>query len=260
MKLHADVFGEGPNLVLLHGFTGSAATWAPYRDALTGFRVIAIDLPGHGRTDVAPDGATFEDIADATVASARAHGADRAAWLGYSMGGRVALQVAARHPACVSRLVVESASPGLRSPEERSHRTAADDALAARILEGGLEAFVDRWAAQPLFASQKRLPPATLARERDARLANSAEGIAGGLRAMSVGRQPSLWEALEGMHMASLVVVGADDTKYVALGREAAERLPHARLEILYRAGHTVHLEQPSAFWAIVRSFLEESR
>ncbi len=257
MKLASTVRGEGAPVVLLHGFTGSADTWAPYRAHTRGLRVIAVDLPGHGRSP-APRGASFVEVADAVVGVLDDLGVDRAAWLGYSMGGRVALQIAVRHAARVDALVVESASPGLRSVEERAQRLAADEALADTIERDGLGPFVERWAAQPLFASQQRLPADVLARERDARLANTAEGIAAGLRAMSVGRQPSLWEDLRGLSMRTLAIVGEDDAKYVALGRSIVEAVPRAVLRVTPGAGHTVHLERPVAFWREVRSFLAE--
>lgn len=258
MNLHGDVFGEGPALVLLHGFAGNAATWAAYRQFVRNRRVVAIDLPGHGRSPSPPEGATFEDVVDAVVEAAVACGAEAADWMGYSMGGRMALGVARRHPGRIGRLVIESASPGIRSVEERAERAAADDALAARIVAGGLDAFLDRWASQPLFASQKRLPAATLGRERAVRLANRADGVADGLRAMSVGRQPCLWDTLAEVTMRTLIVVGSDDAKYVAIGREAAGILPSAEFHVVEDAGHTVHLEQPQRFWSRVRSFLEE--
>lgn len=256
MKLNSIEFGEGPPLVLLHGFTGSAETWMPYRREVQGHRVISIDLPGHGGSPMPPAGASFEDVSDAVASVLDGYGVTDAGWLGYSMGGRVALQVAVRHSDRVARLVVESASPGIPDPTERAGRAAADDALAERIVRDGLETFVDRWAAQPLFATQKRLASEVLAREREARLANTADGIAAGLRALSVGRQPSLWESLGEVTIPTLLLVGADDQKYVAIGRRARTVMPRAHLEVVPDAGHTVHLEKPTAFWRSVRAFL----
>jgi len=259
VKLHSIEFGHGAPLVLLHGFTGSAATWTRYRRDLDGYRVIAIDLPGHGASPP-PAHASFEDVADAVASVLDSRGVTNAAWLGYSMGGRVALQIAARHPERVGQLVVESASPGISDPAERARRAAADDALADRIVRDGLEAFVDRWAAQPLFATQKRLAADVLAREREARLANTADGIAAGLRALSVGRQPPLWEQLRAAAMPALLLVGAEDEKYLAIGHRAVSTMPEARLEVVADAGHTVHLEQPGRFWSTVRAFLSAAR
>lgn len=256
MKLSVTRFGEGLPLVLLHGFTGSAATWEAYAEDLRGFRVLAVDLPGHGGTASPSGSPAFEEIADAVVAVLDDEGVQRCAWLGYSMGGRVALQALVRHPDRIDRIVIESASPGLRDAQEREARAAADDALAARIERDGLEAFVERWATQPLFASQRRVAPADLERERAARLRNTAGGLAAGLRALSVGRQPSLWDDLAAVRVPLLVLVGEDDPKYLALGESLGAIVPGARLRVVAEAGHTVHLEQPAAFWSAVRSFL----
>ncbi|MDG2307145.1 MAG: 2-succinyl-6-hydroxy-2,4-cyclohexadiene-1-carboxylate synthase [Candidatus Binatia bacterium] len=256
MTLWAKTYGEGPPLVLLHGFTGSAATWDRYAKDLRGFRVLAIDLPGHGASAAPASGMSFEEIADAVVAVLDDEGVERCAWLGYSMGGRVALQVLVRHPGRVERIVIESASPGLREAGEREARAAADDALAAGIERDGLEPFVERWARQPLFASQKRVAPEDLDRERRARLQNTATGLAAGLRALSVGRQPSLWSALGAVQVPLLAVVGAEDPKYLALGESLVRVAPGAELRVVAEAGHTVHLEQPGIFWSAVRSFL----
>lgn len=256
MNVRAKIYGDGPPLVLLHGFTGSAATWDPHAKELRGFRVLAIDLPGHGASAAPAPGVSFEEIADAVVAVLDDEGVERCAWLGYSMGGRVALQALVRHPGRVERMVIESASPGLVEAEEREARAAADDALAAGIERDGLEPFVERWATQPLFASQKRVAAEDLDRERRTRLENTAGGLAAGLRALSVGRQPSLWSDLAAVEVPLLAVVGAEDPKYLALGESLVGVAPRAELCVVEEAGHTVHLEQSAIFWWAVRSFL----
>ncbi len=259
MRLNLERHGDGSPLVFLHGFTGSAATWAPYVGEVPGSSVLAIDLPGHGRSPRPPSVISFPEIADTVVAVLDGHGVGDATWLGYSMGGRVALQVAVRHPTRVRRLIIESASPGIPDPSERRARADADDALATSIERDGLESFVERWASIPLFATQQRLAPEILDRERRGRLANTASGIAAGLRCLSVGRQPSLWPDLPSIDAPTLVVVGADDRKYLALGRSLAAAVPRARLRVVANAGHTVHLEQPALFWSEVRAFLQET-
>jgi 2-succinyl-6-hydroxy-2,4-cyclohexadiene-1-carboxylate synthase len=180
-----------------------------------------------------------------------------ASWLGYSMGGRVALQVALRHPERVERLVLESASPGIDDPSERAQRRGADAALADSLLRDGIEAFADRWMAQPLFASQRRLAPALLARERSIRLANRPAGLAWALRGLGAGCQASLWARLGELAVPTLVVVGALDRKYLELGSTAAARMPRAVLEVVADAGHAVHLENPEDFLAAVERFLD---
>jgi 2-succinyl-6-hydroxy-2,4-cyclohexadiene-1-carboxylate synthase len=256
--LRADTWGAGAPLVLLHGFTGSAATWEPVR-ALLGARrrVVAVELPGHGASPAPAPSCRLPEVARAAVAAVARLGILRADWLGYSLGGRLALQVAADHPDAVTRLVLESASPGIADDAARAARAAADDALAARLAQDGLAWFVDHWMAQLLFASQRRLDPVVLARERRVRLAQSAGGLATALRALSVGRQAPLWGRLATVATPTVVVAGADDERYVAIGRAMAARLPAARVAVVPDAGHTVHLENPVPFWSLVCRFLD---
>src|SRR5690242_3891111 len=136
-------------LVLLHGFTQTRQSWRPTIDVLDGARrVLAPDLPGHGSSAARP--ASFP----ACTAYVRALADGRFALGGYSMGGRIALATALAHPDRVERLVLVGASPGLADEAERAQRRAADDALAARIEQIGVEAFAREWAQQPLFAGQ----------------------------------------------------------------------------------------------------------
>jgi 2-succinyl-6-hydroxy-2,4-cyclohexadiene-1-carboxylate synthase len=255
VTLHAHVVGDGPALVLLHGFTGSAAAWGTHLDAFAArHRVIAVDLPGHGGSPASPLG--LWGVADAVVDTVTRLGVARADWLGYSLGGRVAMHVALRHPERVDRLVLESASPGLDDPAARATRAAADDALADTLERDGLAAFVDRWLAQPLFATQALLPAPVRAAERERRLAASPAGLAAALRAMSVGRQEPLLPRLAGFPRPTLLIAGADDPAYRAHAARLAATLPDAQVAVVAGAGHTTHLENPAAFRAAVDAFL----
>lgn len=253
--------GDGrPPVVLLHGFTGAADGWAALAGALAPqYRVLAPDLVGHGGSDApaAPDRYRMDRAVDDVVAALAALGVARACWLGYSMGGRTALQVADRHPDRVAALVLEGASPGLATAEERAARVAADEALARRIEERGVPAFVDEWEALPLFATQRALPAETRARVRAGRLANRAAGLAGSLRGMGTGAQRPLHDRLAAITAPVLLVAGARDAKYVAIAGEMARALPDATIETVADAGHAAHLERPAAFAACVREFLQ---
>ena len=191
LGLHAEVAGDGPPIVLLHGFTGAADTWRGLIPALAADRtVIAPDLVGHGRSDAPADVERYRMARAAAdlVALLRLLGHERAAWLGYSLGGRTALHVAARHPDAVTALVLEGASPGIADADERAARVEADEAMADRIERDGVEAFVDAWERVPLFASQLALPEATRAAIRATRTANTPTGLANSLRGMGAGR------------------------------------------------------------------------
>ncbi len=262
--LHAMLAGDvkARPLVLLHGFTGSAETWTPFLPALTRqSRVIAVDLLGHGRSDAPDDPQRYrmECCVEGLLALLDDLGVAQIDVLGYSMGGRVALHLATAAPERVRALVLESASPGIEDPHERQARAAADAALAERLEREGLEAFVTYWEQQPLFATQARLPEAARAYLRAQRLRQRPLGLANSLRGMGAGRQEPLWDRLGELRMPALIITGALDEKYCAIGRRMAACMPCARLEIVPDAGHAVHLEQPEAFTRLVVAFLSGS-
>jgi 2-succinyl-6-hydroxy-2,4-cyclohexadiene-1-carboxylate synthase len=247
--------------MLVHGFTGSGRGMAEAAESLEpDYDTIAPDLPGHGRSTARAD-LNFDGCVAALLATLVACGHERAHWLGYSMGARLALACAVRSPASVASLVLVSGRAGIADPAEREARRRNDEALAARIEAtrfepAGFEAFVDEWMAQPLFASQQRLGAAFLARARAERLANDAHGLAGALRNLGPGAQPPLFERLGDLDMPVLLVVGALDRAFVAAAHDLARRLPRAEVCEIADAGHTVHLEQPEAFARVVRNFL----
>ncbi len=147
--------GTGEPLLLLHGFTGRGTSWGSHVAAFAErFRAIVVDLPGHGRSGIGePWRMTVEQAANDLDEILTRLGGAPANVLGYSLGARIALQLAVAHPEDVARLVLESPSAGLASAPERILRRAADQALAARLERDGIEAFVDEWERQPIFAS-----------------------------------------------------------------------------------------------------------
>jgi 2-succinyl-6-hydroxy-2,4-cyclohexadiene-1-carboxylate synthase len=259
ITLNVEQSGAGRPLLLLHGFTGSAATWAPLiRSLPPHFRTIASDLIGHGRSSSPPDAERYRMprcVAD-LLAVLDALDVDRADVLGYSMGGRVALQLAAAAPKRVGALVLESSSPGIASAAERQARVAADAALADSIMREGLAAFVERWERLPLFASQASLPEDMRAQVHAQRLRNDPLGLANSLRGMGTGQQEALWDRLASLDVPTLLIAGELDAKYRALAEEMLAILPNARAAIVPGAGHAVHLEQPQAFAKNVLEFL----
>jgi 2-succinyl-6-hydroxy-2,4-cyclohexadiene-1-carboxylate synthase len=233
-------------LVLVHGFTQTRRSWDPLLPALARFDAAAIDAPGHGRsTDLQLD------LVEGGAWLAATGG--RGTYVGYSMGGRLCLHAALADPGAVRGLVLISATGGLDDPAERDQRRAADDALADRIEAIGVPAFLDEWLAQPLFAG---LGPA--AQGRAERLENTAAGLASSLRLAGTGTQLPLWDRLATLRTPTLVVAGALDTKFVALGERLAETIPGADLAVVDGAGHTVHLEQPSRFLDVLLPWLED--
>jgi 2-succinyl-6-hydroxy-2,4-cyclohexadiene-1-carboxylate synthase len=259
VHLNLKLAGSGQPLVLLHGFTGSAVNWEPHSAIFSKhYTTIAIDLLGHGGSDspANPGRYSMERCVEDLIAVFDQLAVERVNLLGYSMGGRVALHVAATHPERVRALVLESASPGLADPAERQARAARDEALAKRIEREGLEAFANHWEELPLFASQSRLPETVRSELRAQRLRNNPLGLANSLRGLGAGAQPPLWHRLPDLHIPTLLVVGELDLKFVSLARAMAQALPKAKLELVSDAGHAVHLERPAEFDRLVLAWL----
>jgi 2-succinyl-6-hydroxy-2,4-cyclohexadiene-1-carboxylate synthase len=240
---------SGERVVLVHGFTQNRACWAPFDHALASgvapVSVTAVDLPGHGS-------AAALDLDFGASTGRLGIDGGQATYLGYSMGGRVALALACQVPAIVERLVLVSASPGIADPTERAARCVSDEALADRLERIGLDAFLEEWLAQPLFAS---LP--TRAAHIDQRRQNTVAGLASSLRRSGTGAMPPLWDALPELTMPVLLIAGALDTKFVALAHAMAARIgPTARVALVEGAGHTAHLERPDTVAALVGRWL----
>ena len=243
--------------VLLHGFTGCADAWGDeIVDGLAGAGLppVLMDLPGHGRHVGATDPSLF--TLTATLESVQKVGDWPADLIGYSMGARLALHFAVAHPERIRRLVLESGSPGLATEAERAARREADAALAGRIIDEGIEAFVNDWEAQPLFTSRRRLAPESLGRQRSLRLRNDPRSLATALTGLGTGSLPSLWDALSTVTAPTLLLVGAEDAKFVDIAGRMAESMIDARVAVVAGAGHTVHLEQPAAWLDSVVRFL----
>ena len=248
-------------VLALHGFTGSTATmWALVRPLIETRRVAVVDLPGHGLSTITNDAHAFgfEHTVDAVAAAIDRHRLGPAHVVGYSMGGRVALGLAVRHPGHVASLSLIGASPGLSDPVERAARRRSDNELADDLLEDGLTAFVDRGMASPLFASQVRLGADALADARTQRLANDPDGLAGSLRGAGTGAQPSYWHDLAGIAAPVLLVVGDEDPKFRAIAMRMAAGLIRSAIEVVPGAGHAAHLENPDHVRAAITELVDE--
>lgn len=256
---HVVIEGEGPPVVLLHGFTNTMKTWETTINHLKqDYTVIVIDLPGHGKT-VTPDRSISECCTDIAFLLQSLY-YSRVHMVGYSMGGRIALSFANRYPSLVASLTLESASPGLRTEKERRERKSKDEKLARRIKEEGIYPFVSFWEDIPLFNSQKALQKEVQLKIQEERLSQKEAGLAMSLRKMGTGSQSSLWDKLHTVHMPVLLLVGAYDHKFVAINKEMKPLLPNASLEIVQDSGHTVHIERPEDFTKSIHQFLGEHK
>ncbi len=246
MHLSGEHRGRGSRLVLVHGFTQTGRSWRHLMPALeTSYEVVTVDCPGHGGSTL-----VRADLVEGARLLGEAGGSGT--YAGYSMGGRLALHLALAEPAVVERLVLLGATAGIDDPAERADRRAADEALAASIERDGVDAFLDRWLAQPLFSG---LPIDEA--DRADRLSNSASALASSLRLSGTGAQEPLWDRLPELSMPVLVVAGEHDQKFAALGERLATTIgANAQLALVPGAGHAAHLERPEAFLSVLQAWL----
>jgi 2-succinyl-6-hydroxy-2,4-cyclohexadiene-1-carboxylate synthase len=204
-----------------------------------------LDAPGHGTV-----GQLEADLWGSARLAVEMGGP--ATYLGYSMGGRVALHAALAAPHIVRRLVVLGVTAGIEDENERSGRRRTDEDLADRIEVIGIESFLDEWLSGPLF---ERLSPETACRAE--RAVNSPTGLASSLRSVGVGTQQPLWSRLGQLDMPVLVLAGATDEKFAELGRRIASCIgDNAAFQTIDGAGHAAHLERPGETAAVVTEWL----
>ena len=260
LETHVEVWNENGThtLVALHGFTGSTATWHNLAQAIPNVRVIAIDLIGHGQTATPEQTQRFsmgEQLQDLEKLFCQLN-VEKFTLLGYSMGGRIALSYAISFPGRVQKLVLESASPGLRTIEERNERSERDDILAQKIITNGLVSFVNAWENIPLFASQRHLSDPVREAIRTERLSQKEEGLAGSLRGIGTGTQPSNWHCLDQLELPVLLITGSLDEKFCQIALEMKALLKTVRHITVNDAGHAIHVENPAEFATIVEEYL----
>jgi 2-succinyl-6-hydroxy-2,4-cyclohexadiene-1-carboxylate synthase len=246
-------------LVLLHGFTHTAASWAPVIAELEGRpgavarqpdvlaerpRVLAPDIRGHGLAS-----ATRPVTLEAVLADLARLPAQRLTLAGYSMGGRIALHAALARPERIERLVLIGASPGIEDPEEREARLAQDELLAGEIERSSIELFARRWARTAVLDDQ---PDAVRRAAHADRLRNTTGGLAAALRGLGTGALAPVWGRLGELEMPVLLIVGERDGRFRALAEQMAQRIADAGVAVVAGAGHAVHLEAPRQVAAVL--------
>ena len=197
--------GPGTPLVFLHGFLGSAADWEPLCSYLPPCQCVGLDLPGHGKSPF---------MEEFTIDIPSFH------LIGYSMGGRIAMAYAKKHPEQIASLTLMSVHPGLRGGEERQNRWKSDQAWAKLLLELPIDDFLNRWYDQPIF--KPFIPNLSMRKEQN------ILGLAAAMLHYSLAKQP--YYEIQG------VFVGERDHKFRAL---------HPAGIVVPDAGHMVHLENP---------------
>ncbi|MEG4350472.1 2-succinyl-6-hydroxy-2,4-cyclohexadiene-1-carboxylate synthase [Microcoleus sp. LAD1_D3] len=247
-----------PTILFLHGFTGNFQDFSSVISLLSkNYGCLAVDLPGHGETGVSGDESCYNisNTAQALIHLLDDLQIDKCLLLGYSMGGRLALYMTLHFPQRFEKVVLESASPGLKTEKERSHRLQADSQLAQKLEKSNIKDFLLNWYDRPLFKSLKNSPH--FDKLIETRLANNPLELAKSLRNMGTGNQPSLWGKLEQNQLPLLLLAGEYDDKFTTINTEIASLCPAATLEIVPKAGHNIHFENIDKFVTVVRQFYD---
>ncbi len=258
--LHLTPFKKNKlTIIYLHGFTCCAEDWKEVSAFINKrFNQVAIDLIGHGKTS-SPDNIAYysaENINRQIFHIIKYLKLNEAILIGYSMGGRAALNFAVSYPGKIKALILEGTSCGIEDPEERKTRIESDSNIARFIEENSIEVFVDRWMNLEIFASQKKLVAEKLKKIREQKLLNSTKGLANSLRGFGTGKMPYLGYDLDRINSPVLLITGKLDKKFTGINSRLVYKLINAKHVIIKDAGHNVHLEKPEEFAGVVNEFL----
>lgn len=239
-------------LTALHGFTGHPDDFEALRDRLPQHAWRGPVLYGHG-----PD-APRKPARSAWRFAAEVAASDLlpdSVLVGYSMGGRIALEATRVAPDLLIGLILIGATPGIADPKARAARRAQDLALAERIESVPLPQFLDEWAQKPIIASQQHIPEPYRSRIKARKRALTPWGLANSLRGVGTGSMPSLWDELP--DLPTLLLTGERDEKFCGIAAQMAARMPRAEHVTLPGVGHCAHLEAPDAAAGAIGRFLD---
>jgi pimeloyl-ACP methyl ester carboxylesterase len=242
VEIHYEVHGSGPTLLLTHGYSSTSEMWQGQIEALSKHHKLVLwDMRGHGRSDYPDDPAAYSEAS--TIADIAALldevGARTAIVGGLSLGGYMSLAFYRAHPQRVAALLIIDTGPGFKKDDARV-------AWNRRANDTG-----DRFEREGLEVLKSAGPERSGVSHRD------ATGLARAARGMLTQRDARVIESLPDIKVPSLVVVGADDTPFLAAADYMAARIPGATKVVIPAAGHAVNIDQPQAFIDAVLPFLD---
>jgi pimeloyl-ACP methyl ester carboxylesterase len=242
VKLHYEVHGSGPPLLLTHGYSSTSAMWQGQIEALAKQHTLILwDMRGHGQSDYPDDAAAYSEALTVGDMAALLDtvGADNAIIGGLSLGGYMSLAFYRAHPDRVRALLIIDTGPGFKKDDAR-------DAWNKRAFETA-----DRFVREGLDVLK------SASRERSGVVHRDASGLAHAARGMLTQRDAGVIETLPHIKVSSLVVVGADDTPFLAASDYMAAKIPGARKVVIPAASHAANIDQPQAFIEAVLTFLD---
>jgi 2-succinyl-6-hydroxy-2,4-cyclohexadiene-1-carboxylate synthase len=235
--------------ILLHGFTGRADSWSPVVHELRRLRdrsrLVAVDLPGHHPGLPVDRRGGFDGAVDRLATLLEHLGLGRVSVVGYSMGARLALGLAARHPRRVRAAVLIGVHPGLSDERERLARRQIEDAWIECLRIEGVGKFMEAWESMPLFETQAGCAAETLGRQSALRRSHDARTLAHALELLGLSGMPDRWPALSSLPMQVTFLVGSLDEKFRRLAERGARLAPRGKLVVIAGCGHNAVLEAP---------------
>ncbi|GIK21984.1 MAG: putative 2-succinyl-6-hydroxy-2,4-cyclohexadiene-1-carboxylate synthase [Ignavibacteriota bacterium] len=260
-ELTADIDPNKKFVILLHGFTGSAEDWQPVIAQMPDkYNYAAIDLPGHGKSD-SPSNSQLYSV-DSLIQQLKfikdKLTKEKVFFVGYSMGGRLALNYAINYPEDVIGLILESSTAGIKNDDERKKRYEIDLKLVEYIESHSIEEFIEFWSDQELFNTQRRFSNDKLKILKKKKAAVNKIGYANSLRGFSTGIMPPVHDQLKNIPFKVLLITGDLDSKFTGINARIAKRFFKAKHKIVRNSGHNTHLEEPKRFIEIVTNYLSQ--
>jgi pimeloyl-ACP methyl ester carboxylesterase len=242
VEIYYEVHGSGPPLLLTHGYSSTSAMWRGQIEALSKrHRLVLWDMRGHGQSDYPDDPAAYSEALTVKDMDAllREVGAHSAIVGGLSLGGYMSLAFYRAHPERVRALLIIDTGPGFKKDNARDAWNKRAHDTAERFEREGLAVLT------------------SLSRERSSVSHRDASGLARAARGMLTQRDARVIELLPDIKVPSLIVVGAEDTPFLAASDYMAAKIPAAKKAVIPAAGHAVNIDQPQAFIDAVLPFLD---
>lgn len=247
-----------PTLVLLHGFMGSGQVFDHLIEGLKPIcNPVTIDLLGHGRSEGAElhyRFSTKEQVADLSKLISEQLQVPLFLY-GYSMGGRLALQLALYRPDLFKGLILESATFGLEGETEQQARQALD-ARRADAIVGNFEGFLTEWQNKPMFQSTE-IAPDLMDTMLNIQRNQQPFWLSNSLLGFGTGTMPCVKDRLSEIQIPVQLVAGKNDTKFLHINNQMEKEIPNSDFSPIKNAGHRVHLEQPEKLNRILKTFIQ---
>ena len=250
-----DIKKETP-LVFLHGFMGSIENWNQIKRQFNS-PIILIDLPGHGESHFKKlDNYLFTDwVADFKYILDELN-IHQINLCGYSMGGRLAISFACGFPMIVNKLIIESSTPGIDNEIQRRNRAEADRLNCTKIMSD-YPNFVQDWCKNKFLANQKQRNSSGWESQQRIRLKQNPTQISSSIKFLGTGKMPSLWNKINTLHSAVMLITGSEDSQYCRIAVECLKEIKDSRWTNISNCGHNIHLEQSDQFVECIKSFLK---